>query len=51
MKYRLVDRMKYIVRVCRICHREFATHPVTYRAKVDKGICLDCFIKTEGENE
>ncbi len=39
-----VDGMKYPVRTCVVCKREFGTHPLTYKAKVKKDICMDCFI-------
>ena len=44
MKKRIVDKEGYVVEVCRICSRMFATHPMLYRAKYEKDICMDCFI-------
>ena len=38
------DKEGYCWTTCIVCGREYGTHPLTYRAKVDKNVCLDCFI-------
>ena len=38
------DKEGYIYKICKGCGQEFATHPLTYKAKVKKDICMDCFI-------
>ena len=49
MEYKPVDGMKYPIATCIVCHREFATHPITYKAKVRKDVCLDCFVFRKDE--
>ena len=53
-KTKIVDGMKYIVTTCRVCGEEIASHPILYKAKVDKNICMDCFVfgkKNEAKDE
>ena len=48
MKYKR-DKEGYIYRTCIVCDREFGTHPLTYKAKAKKDVCLDCFMFRQDE--